>query len=431
MSKLALSGGKPLREKPFSVRQTIGDAEKKAVMEVMDGGDLSLFFGSPGEFFLGGPKVREFEKKWAERFGFKHCISVNSWTTGLMTAVGAAGIGPGDEVLCAATSMSATSTAILFYGGIPVFVDIDPDTFCIDPKKIEEKITPRTKAIMLVHLFGHPADMNPICEIAQRHDLKIIEDAAQAPGAKYKGKYIGSVKDIGGFSLNYHKHIHTGEGGLLVTDDDSLAEHCQRIRNHGENVINAHGIPNLCNSIGSNYRLTELQAAIGIVQMQYVEEYVAHRNQLAEVLNHKLTGVNGLSITPCSAENLHSYYSYAFRYDEKVLEVPRTKFVEAVCAEFPKPQIWEQTPLLGGYLPPLYWNPVYQKKIAIGIDGFPFNYNSGVEYDYSKGLCPVAERMHEKELLLTPLVREAVTAEDIKDFADAVQKVIENISELK
>ncbi|MES2855405.1 MAG: aminotransferase class I/II-fold pyridoxal phosphate-dependent enzyme, partial [Bdellovibrionota bacterium] len=214
---LAIHGGQKTRTKPFTLRTTILKEDIDAAVAVLQSGDISMFFGSPGEFFLGGPRVKEFEKKWADRYGFKHAITVNSWTTGLMACVGALGIEPGDEVLCTPYSMSATATSILFYGGIPVFVDIEEKTFNIDPKKIETKITPRTKAIMLVHLFGHPAAMDEIIAIAKKHNLKIIEDGAHAPGAKYKGKYVGALSDLGGFSFNYHKHIHAGEGGLIVT----------------------------------------------------------------------------------------------------------------------------------------------------------------------------------------------------------------------
>jgi perosamine synthetase len=430
-NKLALLGGDPIRKKPFSVRKTMGENEKKKVLEVLESGDISLFFGSPGPFFLGGPKIKEFEKKWADKFNYKHAISVNSWTTGLMTCVGAVGIGPGDEVICAPYSMSATSTSILFYGGIPVFVDIDPKTFCIDPKKIEALITPRTKAIMLVHLFGQPADMDEIIRIAEKHNLRIIEDAAHAPGAKYKGKYVGALKDIGGFSFNYHKHIHSGEGGVIVTNDDDLALRAQMIRNHGENVIEAYQVEDLTNCIGANYRMTELQAAIATVQTDNIEGYVQHRNELVNFFQEKISHLSGLTPAVLEKDKLHSFYIYPMTYKEEVVGIPRSLFVKAVLAEFPTPEIWEQTPLVEGYVKPLYLNPIYQKKMAMGSKGFPFNYNSGVTYNYAKGLCPVAERMYEKELIHSPLIREAVTESDMNDVANAMIKVFENIDELK
>jgi perosamine synthetase len=431
MNRLAINGGAPVRQKPFALRKTVGEREIKAVNEVLQKGDISLFFGSAGDFFLGGPYVKEFERKWASKYGFKHCISTNSWTTGLMAAVGAVGVGPGDEVICTPYTMSASATSILFYGGIPVFVDIEDETFNIDPKKIEEKITPRTKAIMLAHIFGHPADMDPILQIARKHGLKVIEDGAQSPGAKYRGKFVGALGDIGGFSLNYHKHIHTGEGGLLVTNDNDLAQRCQMIRNHGENVIDAFGVTDLSNVIGANYRLTEIQAAMGTVQMDNVEEYVNHRNHLARHLSKRLSAIAGFKPPVIKNDCVHSFYVYAVKYDESAHGISREVMANAIKAEMPTPTHWEQDPLAAGYTKPLYLNQIYQKKIALGSKGFPWNQNPDVKYDYSKGICPTAERMHFKELLYSPLVREAVTIDDLNDFADSIEKVIENKAELQ
>ena len=431
MGKLAISGGSPVRKHKFETRQTISSEEKKAVMDVMDQGDISLFFGSPGPFFLGGPKVKAFEQAWASAYGYKHAITVNSWTTGLVTCIGSLGLGPGDEVICTPYSMSATSTSILFYGAIPVFVDIEEQTYCIDPKKIEAAITPRTKAIMLVHLFGHPADMDAILAIAKKHNLKVIEDAAHAPGVKYKGKYVGALQDVGGFSLNYHKHIHTGEGGMIVTNNDDIALKCQMIRNHGENVIEQLAPKDLANSIGSNYRLTELQAALGTIQLGRLPKYLVHRNSLHLHLQKRLAGIECLKGPIIKTGCEHAFYGYAYRYQQSVLGISRQLFVDAVNAEIPKPDIWEQQGFTAGYVKPLYLNPVYQKKIALGSKGFPFNYNSGVDYNYSRGICPVVERMHFDELLITPLVREAVSFSDIDDFANAIIKVVENVAELR
>lgn len=430
-TKLAILGGDPIRKNPFRLRKTINQNEMKAVMEVMEKGDISLFFGSPGDYFLGGPHVKKFENQWASKFGFKHCVSVNSWTTGLMTAVGAVGIGPGDEVICTPYSMSATATSILFYGGIPVFVDIEDETFCIDPKKIEAKITPRTKAIMLTHLFGHPADMDEIMRIACKHNLKVIEDAAHAPGAKYKGRYVGAIGDIGGFSFNYHKHIHSGEGGLIVTQDPDLALRCQLIRNHGENCVEAYDVKDISNMIGSNYRLTELQAAIGATQTEYINGYVEHRNVLAAQFSQALSQYPCFQPPVIKDGCTHSFYTYSFQYDETVFGVSRAALTKAINAELPKPESWEQLVFVEGYVKPLYWSPVYQQQIALGNKGFPWTLNHDVRYDYSRGICPVVEKMHLKSLLYTPLIREAVTTEDIKDLIRAVDKVMSGIESLK
>lgn len=430
MKKLAVNGGAPIRSQKLSKRITIADEEKAAVAEVMNSGDLSMFFGSPGPNWLGGKKVKEFESIWSKLYSFKHAITVNSWTTGLMTAVGAIGIEPGDEVICPPYTMSASATSILFYGGIPVFADIDPDTFNIDPVSIEKNISVRTKAIMVVHLFGQPCAMDEIMSIAKKHNLKVIEDAAHAPGIRYKGRYVGGIGDIGGFSLNYHKHIHTGEGGILVTNNDDLALKSQLIRNHGENLTEFTQISDMSNCIGSNYRLTEIQAAIGVAQLKKLENCISHRNELADYFTKKLREFPGITPALKREGNEHAYYLYPIKFDASQFGISREAFVKAVAAEFPTPEIWEQTPLVAGYVKPLYLNPVYQKQIAIGKKGFPFTYNSGVKYNYSKGICPVVERINEFEMITCPLIRENISQADLDDLIRAIEKVHQNRNEL-
>lgn len=429
--KPAILGGAPLRTESFARRRTMGAAEKKAVIEVLDSDVLSAFVGGAGPMFLGGEKVRAFEQAWAGKYGFKHAISVNSWTSGLVAAIGAVGIEPGDEVICSPYTMSASATCALFYGGIPVFADIDPDTFCLDPASVESVVTKRTRAIVVVHIFGHPADMDPLLEIARRRGLRIIEDAAQAPGVFYKGRPVGAIGDIGGFSLNYHKHIHTGEGGMLVTNDDDLARRSQLIRNHGENVAEALGVEDLGNVIGGNYRLTELQAAIGIEQLKRLDGYLATRQELATHLSRRLSELPGLTPARVADGCTHAWYVYPIKYDAGRIGLPRDVFVRAVLAEMPAANSFESTALTAGYVRPLYLAGIYQNQIALGRRGFPFNANPEVSYDYAKGLCPVAEQMHERELLLCPLVREPLIPADMDDLADAIASVIENAAEIR
>jgi perosamine synthetase len=421
---LAILGGEATRKTSFPTRRTMGESEKRAVLEVMESDQLSGFFGSPGPQWLGGPKVREFERKWADKYGFEHAIAVNSWSTGLMAAVGAIGIGPGDEVIVSPYTMSASATAILFYGGIPVFADIDPDTFNITAASIERCLSPRTKAIMVVHIFGQAADMDPIIALARRHHLKVIEDAAQAPGVRYKGRAVGAIGDIGGFSLNYHKHIHTGEGGMLVTNDATLALRCQLIRNHGENLIEAQQVEDLTNMLGSNYRLTELQAAIGVAQLDRLEGYLETRRRLAEHFGRQLASIPGLVPAAVIDGAEHAYYLYPVKYSAESVGMSRTQFVTAVNAELPAPMTWEQTGWVEAYVRPLYLAPLYQRKIALGARGFPWTVHPSVDYDYRRGLCPVAERMHDQELIYTPLIREPLRENDIDDFVAAIKKVL-------
>lgn len=431
MSKLAILGGTPIRTVDFPNRVSIGIEEKSAALRVLDSDILSGFVGAAGKFFNGGKEVVDFENLWANTYGFKNAISVNSWTTGLQVVVGALGIEPGDEVICPPYTMSASATAVLFYGGIPIFADLDPDRYTLDPLAVERCITSRTKAIMVVHLFGYPADMDAIMAIAKKHKLKVIEDAAQAPGVFYKGRPVGTIGDAGGFSLNFHKHIHTGEGGLIVTNSEEIALRCRLIRNHGENATEAYGVEDISNTIGSNYRFTELQAAIAIEQFKKLKGFLVHRTQLGQYLSSRLSSIPGLTVQSIERGSTHSYYMYPIRFDEAVIGISRNLFLRAVSAELPKPRYWDTTPLAEGYVKPLYLNPIYQKKIAIGKKGFPFNFNPGATYDYSKGLCPVTEKLYEKELLLSPLVREGMNMGDINDFANAIEKVISNLQELK
>lgn len=422
--KPKILGGSKVRNKKFNPRKTMGKSEIHAVIEVLENDNLSSFIGAPGEKFLGGKKVLEFENLWKKKYGFKHAISVNSWTSGLIISVGAVGIEPGDEVICSPYTMSASATSVLFYGGIPIFADIDSNTFNIDALTIEKKITKRTKAILVVHVFGGCADMDEIMKLAKKYNLKVIEDAAQAPGIKYKNKSIGAIGDIGGFSLNFHKHIHAGEGGMIVTNNDDLAFKAQLIRNHGENYAEKLEIDDLPNIIGGNYRLTEIQAAIGIEQLKKLNSLIKNRNHLADFLHDEIKNIDCLETYIPEFDHEHSYYLFPVKFDENKAQISRSLFVKAVNMEFLDAEGWESVPLSEGYIKPLYLNPIYQNKIAIGTKGFPFNYNKDVEYDYTKGLCPIAENMYFKEMIITPLVREPLQISDMQDLIKAIKKVL-------
>ena len=428
--RLAAMGGSPVRSARFADRKTMGPAEKEAALRVLDSGVLSAFIGGAGKFFEGGDEVRAMEAEWAQYFGYRHAISVNSWTSGLVAAVGAAGVGPGDEVITSPYTMSASATAALAYGAVPVFADVEDRTFGLDPASVRARITPRTRAIIVVHLFGHPARMDELTAIADEHDLVLIEDAAQAPGAEYQGRKVGALSDIGGFSLNYHKHIHAGEGGVLVTDDDELATRCKLIRNHGEAVVERAGISRLDNTVGWNFRLTELQAGIARAQLERLDGLLAHRERLAMHLTRRLEDVPGITPPVVEPGCRHSYYLYPMRYDAEQIGLPRSLFTRAVNAELPTPQNFEATPLTEGYTRPLYLQPLYQERIGMGQNGFPFRNHEG-ELDYSRGSCPTAERLYNEEMILSPLVREPLTERDMDDLIGAVTKVLGRSDELR
>lgn len=419
---LALNGGTPAIPRELELFRSMGEDEVEAAARVVRTGVLSAFIGAPGEFFLGGPEVRAFEAKAAEYFGVKHAITVNSWTSGLIAAVGAAGIEPGDEIITTPWTMSATAMAILHWNAIPVFADIDRRSFNIDPASVEKLIGPRTKAIMAADIFGQSADMTALRGIADKHGLALLTDTAQAPGSTTGNRFTGTLADIGGFSLNYHKHIHCGEGGVLVTDDDRLAERLQLIRNHAESVIKSDKPADLANMIGYNFRMGEIEAAIASVQLDKLESRVKSRQRAAQQLNDGLAGLRGLTLPLVEPEGTHVYYVYGMELDVDGLGVSRQKIIDALKAEG-VPSIF------GGYQN-LHLLPIFTNKIAYGTQGFPWTLAER-EITYGAGTCPVAEELHAKTFIGVNLCACEYYPEDVELVIAAFRKVWDNLDVLK
>jgi perosamine synthetase len=424
-SELAIHGGSPIRTMPFPPRMTVGDEERRAVAAVLDTGVLSQFLGEWDDDFLGGPHVRECEAAFAERLDAAHAISVNSATTGLSVALAATGVGPGDEVIVSPFTMSASAATIVLQNAIPVFADIEEQTYGLDPAAIERLITPRTRAVMVTHIFGHPAQMDELLELARRHDLAVIEDAAQSIGATYHGRETGTLGTAGVLSLNFHKIIHSGEGGIVLTDDDGVAQVAQLARNHGEVVVEQAGVAEIANTVGSNFRLTEIQAAIAIEQLRKLDGFLAHRRALANHLTRRLGQLDGVVPAPALEGCEHSYYVYPIRLAPEALKgVDRSVIVDALAAE--------GVAVSNGYVTPLYLQPMYQQRIARGTRGCPWtcgHWHGDVSYE--PGICPVAERLHYDELVLADVTREPLEQADIDDVADAFEKVLSNVGALR
>ncbi len=422
--RLALMGGPKTISKPFRRYNPIGAEEAEAARRVIESGVLSQFIGVWDPDFYGGPRVREFEHAWAEYFGVRTAVSVNSATSGLIAAVGALGIEPGDEVIVSPWTMCASATAILNWNAIPVFADIEPATFCLDPRSVEANITPHTRAIMAVDIFGHSANMNALLPLARKHGLKVISDSAQAPGVYYKGKYTGTLADIGCFSLNYHKHIHTGEGGVLVTHDERLAERAQLIRNHAEAVVGDKGVSDLSNMVGYNFRLGEIESAIGIEQLKKLAALVGTRQRIAARLDRGLAGLAGLTIPAVEPDCTHAYYIYGMILDIERLGVSSARICQALEAE-------GVSGLSAGYQN-VHLLPMYQRKIAFGSRGFPWT--SGVcrrEVDYRGGICPVAEKLHHSQFLGFATCMHDLSDADVDLIVAAFAKVWGSLESLR
>ena len=421
--KLAIKGGKKSIAKVFSKYNSIGEEELNAVSEVIKSGVLSKYLGAWHEDFYGGPKVREFEDQAASFFDVKHAITVNSWTSGLVAAVGAIDISPGDEVIVTPWTMSASATAILHWNAIPIFADIDPKTYNLDPQSIEKNITSKTKAILVADIFGLSADMNKINEIASKYNLKVISDAAQAPYAMYDNKLAGTLGDIGGYSLNYHKHIHTGEGGILVTNNDYYAEKLKLIRNHGEVVALDKNLDSIVNVIGHNFRLGEIECAIGIEQLKKLKTKVSRRQEIASLLNQGLKGLDGLEIPYVPENQTHSYYMYPIQIDANEIGISKDVICKDLQAEgFNISSRYQNIHLL----------PIYQEKIAYGDKGFPWTADfSRKDISYARGICPNAEGLNEFSYIGFGMCTYEWSNQDVNLIIDTFHKVWNGLDELR
>lgn len=347
---------------------SVGEREIEAVAEVLRSGR-----------YVQGPKVKEFEERFAEYVGTEHAIATNSGTAALHIALASTGIGPGDEVIVPALTFFSTVTSVIHNNAIPIFADIDPEIYCLDLEDMEKKITEKTKAIIPVHLYGHPAEMDQIMEIARDHDLLVIEDAAQAHGAEYKGRKVGSIGDIGCWSFYATKNITTGEGGMITTNYSNITERARLIRSHGLTSRDDHEV------LGYNYRMNEIAAAIGLVQLSKLDELNKIRAKNSMYLLKKLEEVDWLETAKIKPYVKHAFFWCPVRVDEVKLGM-KTKDLVASLRE-------RGVEVRHRYVAPLYKQPMllnqnaYPKKCPFSC---PFY---GKEIDYSRFGCPNTEKI--------------------------------------
>lgn len=405
---LAILGGSPVRTAPFPRWPIYGPEDEAALLRVLH----SRKWGRHGD-----GELEQFEARYAARHGTKHCIAVANGTVALRVALMAIGIQAGDEVIVPPYTFLATATAVVESNATPIFVDIQPDTFNLDPALMEAAITPRTRAIIPVHMAGLPADMDAINAIAQRHNLYVIEDAAHAHGAEYKGQRVGAIGHVGSFSFQSSKNLCSGEGGIIVTNDERLYEACKSAHNCGR-------VPGGAwydhHNMGGNYRLGEFQAGILNAQLDRLEEQCQRREENGRYLHQRLSEVPGIKPQARGkGETRHGYHLFVFRYDESVYGVPRAKFLKALEAE--------GVPASPGYVVPLHRQPMFTNHnfgpYTAALDTHP-------GLDYRKVSLPVCERASASEgawlyqsVLLGP-------KSDMDDIATAFEKLYEHRAEL-
>jgi perosamine synthetase len=398
-TKLAIEGGRPVTRIKFpDAFPLIGREEISAVLGVLKSKKLS---GYPG------PRTLEFEKRFAEYHGVKHAMATNCGTAALSLGLYAAGIGFGDEVIVPPYTFIASASSVLQCNAVPVFADINLDTMTLDPAQVEEKITNRTKAIMPVHLYGLPCDMDPLLEVAKRHDQQVVEDCAQAHAAAYRGRLVGTMGDVGCFSFQISKNMMTAEGGMVITDRDDIAGRARTLRCQGDAD---RGIVQM----GLRVDMSEMQAALGIVQLKRLDGFTRRRIANAAYLTRNLRGTPGIRPPVVPAYAKHVYHIYVWQIDEGGLGTSKEQFVKALRAEgIPADPI---------YLRPLYEEPIFKEKAGRG-GGFPYEYLEGRKIEYNEGSCPNAERVCKRAFGIYP--SPAYTARELNSVVNAVRKVAE------
>ena len=361
---LAVLGGSKVRARPFTSWPVFGEAEERRLVRALRSGKWGK---------LDGDEVAEFERRFAAMHGCKHGIAVVNGTVSLRLALMAAGLRAEEEVIVPPYTFLATATAVVEANAVPVFADVEFETFNLDPKAVEAAITPRTRAIIPVHIAGQAADMDALLAISRKHHLIVIEDAAHAHGALYQGRPAGSLAQLGSFSFQSSKNLTGGEGGLITTNDDQLAEACRSIHNCGRVTG---GLWYEHHVMSSNYRLGEFQGAVLNAQLDRLEEQTKTRDSNGQYLAARLSRLPGICPQRRTAETTrHSYHLFLFRIDAEALGAPRAAVLKALQAE--------GIPVSGGYALPLYRQPLFLNQ-AFG----PYLPNARQRLDYAKVHCP-------------------------------------------
>ena len=394
----AAAGGKPAKTKPFNKQLRYGDAEMEQLKQVIAQGTL---------FYAQGKKVYELEKQFAAKHGAPHAVATTSGTAAIHIALMAAGISPGDEVITAPITDAGTVLPILWQGAVPVFADLDPATYNMDPKSVRARVSPKTKAILAVHLAGNACDLYALRDIADEHKLMLIEDCAQAHGTRYHGNAIGTIGQIGCFSYNEFKHISCGDGGVCITDDPALFQKMRLATDKGYN--RAPGVAQRnTNFLAANYRMTELQAAVAVAQLGKLDSIVERRRKWCAGLTERLKGIEGIALPKVTEGCDPTWWFYMVRVIPSVLKANADQFVAAMKAE--------GVPLGAHYIGrPVYHYPLFQEHSAFQRGDHPFKVR-----DYAKENCTEAEAILDTCVMLT--INESYDEQDLEETARAYHR---------
>ena len=400
--ELAINGGPKTVEKDFAW-PLYDETDVSCVAEIV----RSDKWGNPD---CGG-EVAQFEKEFADFCGTKYALSCVNGSVALRLALIACGVKPGDEVIVPPYTFIATASIVIEANCVPVFVDIDPRTYNLDASKIEGAITTRTKAIIPVHFAGQACEMDEILAVAKKHGLRVIEDACHGHGAAYKGKKLGSIGDAGCFSFQSSKNLTSGEGGMVVTNDDALYQMMNSLRNVGRVEGGAWYEHHFA---GCNYRITQLQAVLLSSQLKRLEEQTLKRHENGTYLNELLEGIDGITpLTRGLGETIHSYHIYIFKYD-------KSKFNGVSKVEFSKMLAAEGVPCFMGYPQPLYKQPLFQKKNFMC-------YAIPESVDYANVCCPITEKACYEEAVWIFQNTMLGTKKDMELFASAIIKIQKSV----
>lgn len=427
MKTLAIHGGKKVRTTPFPAQQgpcvsLEEDKYLRAAATVLDSQVLSGYRGNSGPAFCGGRHVQRFETELEQRFGGQ-AVACNSATSGLWMACNAIGLRPGDEVIVTPWSMSCSATVPLLFGAIPVFADIEPLYFCLDPEDVRRKITDRTRAIIAVDLFGQPCSPE-LRKIAVEHDLFLIEDAAQAIGSTLNGIPAGLLGDYGVFSFTQGKHLTAGEGGAVMVPDETMVTAAALARNHAEAVVkdNNRVFGQYSDMVGLNLRMTEMQGALLCEELRRLDDYIKARRDLVSEIGTVLEP-HGLYVGPTRKGATHSYYVLPILFKDAKMGAKAQEIAEALRAELmpDKIRLDRGVPIGSGYIDPLYQMPVFQER-----SHWAFNLKENERHSgcYLPGTCPIAEGYQMEGFILTLLHGLPLTADDTQDVLEAFDKVL-------